>query len=305
MEPTSETVLFGEQEIGWHVWQPSNDSGPLVVVFHGFLAHSRYPTVRYAAELFATRLPNATVVAADMPGHGTSSGLRGYFPGGAQSLINNFGPNVLTTAQEKYDPEQKRKLFLVGSSMGGTIALKIAQTQPKGTIDGVILLAPMLKLSVSSLEEGALQCLAMIVPSWNLIPSSSTSSEKQYRDVEKRKQCDTDALAISGSKIRIGSALTCVQLARTALELPPIVSSDSSKEDASPWTQNFPVWIGVADQDVVVDKTGSLDLHQIIQGDGGSSTLQVYPALHGLLCEPSPLYEQITNDLLTWMNDKL
>jgi acylglycerol lipase len=283
-----------------------------VIVFHGFLAHGRYPTVRYAAELLSTKLPNATVVAADMPGHGTSSGLRGYLPGGAQYLINDFGAQVLATARKMYDPEKTRKIFLVGSSMGGTIALKVAQTQPRGTIDGVVLLAPMLKLSVSSLEEGALQCLAMVVPSWNLIPSSSTSSEKQYRDAAKRKECDTDTLAIGGSKIRVGSALTCVQLARTALSGPSkdLQSMSSSMTTVAtpeddPWTQRFPVWIASADEDVVVDKTGSLDLHKLIQDAGGSSTLQVYPALHGLLCEPSPLFDTITSDLLTWFKEKL
>ena len=312
MEPKSEKVKFGSQEIGWHVWQQHTDdddaaaTGPLIILFHGFLAHGRYPTVRYAAELCATHLAGCTVVAADMPGHGTSDGLRGYLSG-APGLVTNFGCQVLATARQKYDPQGQRKVFLMGSSMGGTIALQVALAEPPTTtpsssssIAGVVLLAPMLKLNVSTLEAYALQGLAALVPTWQIIPSSSTSAEKQYRDADKRAACETDALAIQGSKIRVGSAWTCVQLARTILPTAGVGNDDVS----SRWTQ-FPVWNGVADQDVVVDKQGSFELDTMIREAGGSSTMVVYPALHGLLCEPPPLFDQITNDILKWIKERL
>lgn len=178
--------------------------------------------------------------------------------------------------------------------MGGTIAWNIALKEPAGVIAGVVLLAPMMKLNVSTLEQGALSALALLVPTWQVIPSSSTNSEKQYRDEKKRKECDNDQLTISGSKIRVGSAYTCVQLAQTATQI----------DDEQQLTK-FPVWMGVADQDVVVDKAGSLQLHERITTAGGASTLAVYPALHGLLCEPSPLYDQIAGDLLAWVKEKI
>ena len=310
MEPTSETVHIGSQSIGWHVWQqpqqdkPKDQGGALVIVFHGFLAHGRYPTVRYAAELCAAQLPGATtVVAADMPGHGLSDGLRGYLPGGAEGLITNFGQAVLALARSKYDNDEnkKRKIFLVGSSMGGTIALQVALREPAGSIAGVVLLAPMLKLSVSTVEEFALSCLAMIAPQWQIIPSSSTSSEKQYRDAAKRQECDEDPHTVKASKIRVGSALTCVQLARS---IHVASGNDATTSSSDHWTK-FPVWNGVADQDQVVDKSGSLELHDKILAAGGSCTTPVYPALHGLLCEPSPLYDQITNEMISWMEERL
>lgn len=295
MKPISEKIKLGTKEIGWHVWQKdaSNANGPMVIVYHGFLAHGMYPTVRYAAELCAECLPGSTVVAADMPGHGVSDGSRGYLPGGAEGLIQTFGVPVLEAAQERYG-QKTRNIFLLGSSMGGTIALQVALRQPKGAIAGVCLLAPMLKLKVSALEEYALGFLSTLIPQWNLIPSSSTSAEKQYRDPSKRAECEDDSLTVKTSKICADSALTCVQLARTAME---------GVEDSA--FQKFPVWIGIADEDVVVDKTGSLDLHQKVLTAGGNTTAQQYAALHGLLCEPSPLYDQITNDLLTWMKERL
>jgi acylglycerol lipase len=292
MTPTSETVPIGGNSIGWHVWQSkASTPGPLVVVYHGFLAHGQYPTVRYAAELCASQLEGATVVAPDMPGHGDSDGPRGYLPS-ATALITSFGQGVLQTARDRFGAS--RPILLVGSSMGGTIALQVALREAAGAVAGVVLLAPMLKLSVSDLEWSLLSGLAAVIPTWQVIPSSSTSADKQYRDAAKREECETDAHTVKGGKIRVASALTCVELAKTAVK----------GVDAVKWS-HFPLWIGVADEDVVVDKEGSFDLHKMVQAAGGSSTMAVYPALHGLLCEPLPLYSQITKDMIHWMKARV
>lgn len=80
---TSETIQIQGLECCIHTWNSTakEHSHPrgLVVFYHGFLAHGRYPTVRYAAEWLATN-HQYIVVAADMPGHGQSAGLRGYLP---------------------------------------------------------------------------------------------------------------------------------------------------------------------------------------------------------------------------------
>jgi acylglycerol lipase len=297
MTPTSETVPIGGNSIGWHVWQHKSSTtspGPLVIVYHGFLAHGRYPTVRYAAELCASQLEGATVVAPDMPGHGDSDGPPGYLPS-ATALITSFGQGVLQTARDRFGAS--RPILLVGSSMGGTIALQVALREAAGAVAGVVLLAPMLKLSVSDLEWNLLSGLAALIPTWQVIPSSSTSADKQHRDPVKREECESDAHAVKGGKIRVASALTCVTLAKTAVQ-------GVDDDDATKWS-NFPLWIGVADEDVVVDKEGSFDLHKMVQAAGGSSTMSVYPALHGLLCEPLPLYDQITKDMIAWMKERV
>ena len=53
-------------------------------------------------------------------------------------------------------PNKSLKLFLVGSSMGGAIALLVAQRLQE-QVTGVVLLAPMLKLNVSWVEHCALK----------------------------------------------------------------------------------------------------------------------------------------------------
>lgn len=267
-----------------HTWnaESTRQAKPraVVVIYHGFLAHSKYPTVRYAAELLASH--GFAVVAADMPGHGRSPGTRGYLPS-ADILIQD-GIAIAEYAAKVYDG---LSLFLLGSSMGGTIALSVAK-ELGDDVSGVILLAPMLAIDVNEPSRLLLKALTYVAPSLAVIPSSSTSSEKQYRDPERRKECEDDELSISGSKLRIGSASTCVELAKNI-----------RSEFAS---ISCPFICCIGTEDVVVDNVGARELME--KAPSQDKTLKEYPALHGLLCEPSPLVDEIQSDLLSWLNER-
>ncbi|KAL3907207.1 MAG: hypothetical protein SGILL_008964 [Bacillariaceae sp.] len=147
----------------------------------------------------------------------------------------------------------------------------------------VCLLAPMLKLNVSSLERTALQCVSFVAPTLQLIPSSATDASKQYRDETKRHECETDALTVSGAKLRVASALTCVD---TCLKVEEIFESVTN-----------PYLLLIADEDVVVKNEGCENLYRA--SPSTDKTKKNYAALHGLLCEPSPLFDQIKQDILT------
>lgn len=258
----------------------------LVLVFHGFGAHGLYPTVRYAAERLAAA--NYIVVAPDLAGHGASGGLPGYISS-AKSLLE-AGVEVASHVKDKYSSVQK--FYLLGSSMGGTISLAVAQkmeSTTKGTITGVVLLAPMLMLSVGTPARCLLSGLAMIpgICTAALIPSNSTSPDQQYRDAQKRKECSDDKLSYSGS-MRVGSASACVEMAAhiqfqfTNIEVPFLLM--------------------VADEDVVVKNQGSFDLME--KSPSKDKTMERYPALHGLLCEPEPLITQIQDEMVGWMDSR-
>jgi len=280
VDHSSEKVKLDDVEICCHFWNKGNSKiqdSSLIIVYHGFGAHGLYPTVRYAAELLAEASEGYTVLAPDMRGHGQSPGLKGYIPS-VETLLDD-ACQLADYALAEFKP---KKLFLLGSSMGGTISLHVAQKRPE-EVAGVMLLAPMLKLSVSSIEETLLAGLATIAPQWKVIPSSSTDSEKQYRDETKRKECDADEYTVKGKTIRVGSAYCCVKLA-TSLTFDQVET---------------PFWVGVADEDVVVDKQGSLDLYE--QAKSTDKTIKHYAALHGLLCEPSPLFDEIAKDVLDWL----
>jgi len=284
VDQTTEKVQLGDVELCVHFWNKSknkpNDSS-LFVVYHGFGAHGLYPTVRLAAELVAQANDSYTIVAADMRGHGQSPGVNGLIP--STNVLLDDALRVLDYAMEEFQP---KKSFVMGSSMGGTISLLVAQERPD-KVAGVVLLAPMLKLAVSGLEQTLLSGLASVIPSWKVIPSSSKDSAKQYRDEAIRKEIDNDEYTPKGKNMHVGSANVCVQLANSVqfaeVEVPFLVM--------------------VADEDVVVDKQGSYDLYE--KAKSSDKTLKNYPALHGLLCEPKPLIDDISKDMLDWIRERV
>jgi alpha-beta hydrolase superfamily lysophospholipase len=282
-----------------HQWEASDASSPkaLIVLYHGFGAHGAYPTVRYAAEFFSRA--GYAVVAFDFPGHGRSEGMPGYLKS-SDDLIED-GIAMAEHAQSLYGRSNNKSLPLVlcGSSMGGAIALLVAHKL--GEISGkdtdnhvamplVILMAPMLKLYVSSLERNALHLLNYVAPTVRLIPSSATDGSKQYRDDEKRRECENDALCgTPGTNLRVGSALTCVD---TAFNVSQVFESI-----------NNPYLLLIADEDVIVKNEGAEDFHR--KNSSEDKTKINYPALHGLLCEPSPLFEKIKADALDWLEKRI
>lgn len=303
----------------WNVHPPktmgSQSSQPpppraLVVLFHGFLAHGNYPTVRYAAEFLSAA--GYAVVAIDFPGHGRSEGLRGYLKS-ADDLIED-GIAMVKYAQSLYSSKSDTppRLVLCGSSMGGAVALSVAHKlladatrASTGGTDNVVygeipptrpplvvLLAPMLQLNVSSIERTALQCLAFVAPTAKLIPSSATDPVKQYRDATKRQECEDDTLTVSGSKLCAASALTCVD----------VTWKFRSSESSIGRHIDNPLLLLIADDDVVVRNSGSEDF--FVECSSTDKTKKNYPALHGLLCEPSPLVDEIKRDILDWLDKR-
>jgi acylglycerol lipase len=276
----TEAITFTVRDIDLkiHVW-PQDDPKAIALIFHGFLAHGRYPTVKYAAQLLHSH--GFHVMAPDMPGHGESSGLRGYLPS-AEVLIED----ALKIACYVLEQFPSKKLFLVGSSMGGTIALRVAMELKE--ISGVILLAPMLAIKVGAPARMLLKGLSYVLPTVQVIPSSATSPDHQFRDEAKRKECVEDELTISGKTLRIASASTCVELA------------NDTEEHFSEIT--VPFLCLVADQDTVVDSSGALRMFE--QAQSTDKTLKRYEALHGLLCEPKPLIDEIEKDLIDWIEER-
>ena len=288
---TQELVNINGSSCNVTTWLPRSSGGgkrQLVVVFHGFLAHANYPTVRYAAELLQQHI---VVVAADMPGHGKSPGTVGYMKDAVS--VTQWAAAVIRYAVEQHQPDGG--IVLLGSSLGGALALLAAQEVSSSIqIDGIVLLAPMLGLkNVSALERNLLYGLTRIVPNqWALIPSSATDAAKQYRDAEKRKECEE--LAGDTKYLCLGSAYTCIDLVQ--------------RVQTAADTCSVPVWMGIADEDVVVDPDAALSWFQRYESSSSNDkegcVLKRYPALHGLLCEPSPLVDQIQDDVVQWVQGR-
>jgi len=288
-------ITTRDVECAIHKWIPSkNDDDStssnvrgIVIIYHGFAAHARYPTVEYVAQLAVQH--DFLVYAMDMPGHGKSPGTRGLLPSAEDvvedcvSVVTYAKENALSSCEKKQD----LPLFLVGSSMGGALALRVSKQLPSSDVTGVIMLAPMLSLKVSSLEQTALKSLAWIAPTLAVIPSSATNSEKQYRDPERRAEADADTLTYKG-KLRCQSAHTCVELAQSMKKVFGEVT--------------VPFLCMIANEDVVVDNSVAEDL--MSASPSSDKTLKKYDALHGLLCEPRPLRDEIESDIIQWMEER-
>lgn len=288
MKSSVQTLKTNGVDCILHTWNLTENPEAVIVVYHGFLAHALYPTVRYLAELLAKN--NYAVFALDMPGHGLSPGKRGYIA--SADVLISHGLDVAEYAWNRYNKngtKAKQKMFLCGSSMGGTIASMTAQKRnARFEVDGVVLLAPMLKLSSQQpMTRYLLKGLAYMFPTAAIIPSSSTSGEKQYRDPVKRKEAEEDKLSVCGN-LRLASASTCLELCFSIADEFQNIS--------------FPLLALVADEDVVVNNEGVVELME--KAKSKDKTEKHYKALHGLLCEPEPLINDIEADILEWISER-
>lgn len=242
----------------------------VAVVYHGFGAHSLYPTVRYASSLLAES--GLLVYGLDLPGHGASPGRRGLLTGVDDLIEDGVAVAVHAAADASSSSGgADLPLFLVGSSMGGAIALAVAHRMGD-SVSGVVMLAPMLSLSVGPSARRALGLLSAVAPTVPLIPSSATSPEMQYRDAERRAECERNTLTYKGY-MRPQSALTCVEFTNH-------IQKSFDKV-------NVPFLCMIAEEDVVVDNSVAKLLMR--ESPSRDKTLKSYAALHGLLCEPAPL----------------
>ena len=274
-------------ECALYKWSPPDHQKVkgVVVVYHGFGAHSLYPTVRYASSLLAES--GLLVYGLDFPGHGASPGTRGLLTG-VKDLITD---GIAVAKHAKADSSKNIEggelpLFLVGSSMGGAIALSVANRIPD-TVQGVVMLAPMLSLHVGCSARVALGVLSTIMPTVPLIPSSATSPEQQYRDAERRAECERNTLTYKGN-LRPKSANTC-------LEFTTQIQQSFDKV-------TVPFLCMIAEEDVVVDNSKAKELME--KAPSKDKTLKSYLALHGLLCEPAPLIGIIEHDFVHWLLER-
>jgi acylglycerol lipase len=130
---------------------------PAVLVFiHGMAEHSgRY---QYPVEYFTHR--GYIVYAMDLRGHGESGGRRSY----AESFDHLMEDIRLFLEMVKKE-QKRRKIFLVGHSFGGQLALNYGSRYPK-SVDGIIVSSPNLRLRMplSFLKRLAAPVLSRILP---------------------------------------------------------------------------------------------------------------------------------------------
>jgi len=266
-----------------HTWETGSPPRAVCVLFHGYATHGKYPTVRYLAELLSSH--GFACMSMDFEGHGVSPGLPGLIY--SYTYLTDDGIAIARHAREKF-PDVP--VFLAGTSMGAAIALNVSRKW--SDCAGLILLSPMIKITKAppGWQVPLLRAISWFAPGAALLPQSNLSPEAQYRDSERRAECEADTSGYSGA-MRLATAHSCLM---TAQEL---------HEHLEEVNVPFACFFGTAD--VVTDVTGGEELVARASTQDADKRLHKYEgALHGLLCEPLPLRAEIERDILTWVQER-
>lgn len=257
----------GGLQLFWQRWEPAGKRATIVLA-HGASEHSgRYA---WTAEELAAR--GYATWAIDHRGHGRSEGARAYLDRLANAVADLDGLVALAAGGP---------LFLLGHSMGGTVALAYA-LEHQERLDGLVLSAPLAALEAASpLQRIAGQVLSVIAPRLGVVPIDSTAVS---RDPAVVQDYDRDPLNHHGKL----PARTVAELAGAIGRFPdeverltlPILLLHGSADRLVP----------PAASEMVNDRASSQD-KTIIRYEG---------LYHELLNEPER--ERVLGDIADWLD---
>ena len=260
-------------EIFWQRW-PSGGESPkgVVVIAHGVSEHSgRYAHV-------AKRLNGAgyDVFALDHRGHGRSDGGNANI-GRISSAVADIGTLIEISRGESTAP----KMFLLGHSMGGALALQFALDRQE-ELDGLVLSAPAAALEAASgFELFAGRTLSVIAPNLGVFPVDPTAVS---RDPEVVRDYESDPLNYH----RKLPARTVAELANAIEGFPGRLPG---------LTLPLLVMVGTADRLVPPDAS------RMVEREAGSADKRLieYEGLfHEILNEPEQ--DKVMDDLVAWLD---
>ena len=148
----------GEIDLYYQSWHPDCPIRGIVAIVHGLGGHSGI--FGNLVEFLCDR--GFTIYSFDLRGHGRSPGQRGYINDWSEFREDLRAFLQLITAKENLLP-----LFLLGQSLGGTIALDYALHYPS-QLQGLILLSPALKISVSPIKSILGRIFSRLMPRFTL-----------------------------------------------------------------------------------------------------------------------------------------
>mmetsp|Transcript_19016 Transcript_19016/g.48551 ORF Transcript_19016/g.48551 Transcript_19016/m.48551 type:complete len:383 (+) Transcript_19016:232-1380(+) len=250
-----------------------------LLLIHGYSDSGRRTRFQELAYFFCKR--GIHVFTLDLPGHGESSGVRGYVK----------SKDALIAAGEAGVDELKRKLphlplFVYGISMGGAIAVNVGMSK-KDIIAGVLLSSPM--LAVSEKQVPILRKLAFIgaylVPRLRLIalPRGAGCTDDYYND-----------LYLFDSLCYVGKVYN-----RTGYEMLRLAESTSSLLSSV----SFPFFVSHGGADELTSPTKSEELYSVAVTPENKKRIVIHPGLlHNPFDEPG-CFDRVMNPFVTYMKD--
>ncbi len=184
-----------ELDLYYQSWHPQGLTRAVLVIVHGHGGHSSIfnKMVEYLIER------NYIVYSFDLRGNGRTPGQRGYINNWAE-----FRADLKAFLNLVKSKEADGHLFLIGQSMGGTIALDYV-LQERNQLQGLILLSPALGLGVSSWKLLIGKILSQILPRFAL--DTGIEFSHASRDPEVVAANSKDPLRHSQGTARLATEL--------------------------------------------------------------------------------------------------
>jgi len=256
-------------------WQPLKKPKAVVIIIHGYAEHSgRYAHV---AEYLVNH--GYTVETFDLRSHGKSEGKNTHI-----RSFDEFLSDLALFLKRVKERHPNKNLFLLGHSMGGTIAVLFDITR-KPDLKGIILTGATLKISdeISPFLVRISSILGTLVPK---LPTIKVDCHAISRDPEIVKKYDNDPLVYRGGiPARTGAEFTrATKLIQKQMEL-----------------VTLPLLILSGTADRLSDPEGSKQLYE--RAESKDKTLKLYDGLyHEILNEPEKA--RVMADIVEWLDGR-
>ena len=260
-------------DIFWQGWLPDGEARGAVVIAHGASEHGgryRYVVERLVPEGWA-------VYAIDHRGHGRSGGTRAQI-----DRVAHVVADLDQLVEHARGAHPGRKVFLLGHSMGGCIAISYALAH-QGKLDGLALSAPLAALAAAPLPLRLVaRALSIVLPDAGVY---KVESDAVSRDPAEVADYDADPLNHHGKLP-----------ARTVQELADAIATFEARSPEL--TVPLLVMIGTAD-DLVPPEGGQM-VHD--RASSPDKTVKTYDGFyHEIFNEPAGERDRPLGDLAEWL----
>ncbi|XP_076040106.1 monoglyceride lipase-like [Oratosquilla oratoria] len=262
-------------------WSPSDTSSlrGLVFLCHGFGEHLQW------YEELALRLAGSGVLAFghDHVGHGRSEGVRGHVDS-ADEYIND----VLRHCDDVRSQHPGLPTFMVGHSMGGMIAIRVAMTRPE-MFDGVVLMGPAISPNPREATPARIFLARLVAKICPHMPVAKIRLQNVTRDEDMLSRLRKDPLRYNGGCM--------ARWAVASLECLGYIEANMSDIE-------WPFLILHGENDLLCETEGSRTLHK--NAKSKDKTIKIFPkAYHHLYLELPDVRRQALQDTVEWITHRL
>jgi alpha-beta hydrolase superfamily lysophospholipase len=258
---------------------PADSERARVVIAHGLGEHSG----RYGNVVERMLMKGISAYVPDHRGHGQSDGKRGH----VLNFVQYLSDLLLSVELAGKNRPEGMKLFLLGHSLGGLIALNFAQQYPD-RIDGVVASSPALGMAVE--VAGVKKALASLMS--RIWPEMSMGNELDATKISHDQKVVTayksDPLVHDRVSVRFFSEI--------------LAAMETAHAKAS--GLKVPILLQVAGNDKLVNALSSTQFFEKLELE--DKTLLVYDGrYHEIYNEVEDLRRDVFNDLENWLEKQM